>query len=161
MKKDLKSLDLPGFIVNAASEVFDTMLSMALETMESVPDEPADDYRYVGSVSFTGDIAGNIRFGLSGAFAALITAEMMGMEPGEIADPADVADVIGEVSNMIGGDLKSRLCDAGWNCTLSIPSVTMGNDFTIRTKNFDVRETCVFRHGEHVATVEINVKTTS
>ena len=66
--------------------------------------------------------------------------------------------MIGELSNMIGGDLKSRLCDAGFECELSIPSITSGKDFNIESKGWAVNEAVCFQHGEHIALIEDFIK---
>ena len=44
----------------------------------------------------------------------------------------DVKDVIREMCNMVGGNLKSAFCDAGLICEFSPPSFTTGNDFKYR-----------------------------
>jgi CheY-specific phosphatase CheX len=36
---------------------------------------------------------------------------------------------------MITGNLKSCLCDMGFNCALSIPSVMRGEEITVSAKN--------------------------
>jgi CheY-specific phosphatase CheX len=39
---------------------------------------------------------------------------------------------------MVTGNLKSRLCDLGFNCALSIPSVMRGDDITVSAKNASI-----------------------
>jgi len=55
----------------------------------------------------------------------------------DIGSDEEVNDVIGEVCNMVGGDLKSRLCDAGFTSSLSIPSITYGESFRIQPEGWD------------------------
>ena len=57
-----------------------------------------------------------------------------------------------------GGDLKSRLCDAGFDCSLSIPSITSGKDFQIESKGWAVNEQFFFEFQEHIALVEAFIK---
>jgi len=66
--------------------------------------------------------------------------------------------VIGELSNMIGGDLKSRLCDAGLPCQLSIPSITSGSDFKIESRGWVRSERFVCANQGQSAIVEIFIK---
>ena len=154
---ELNELDFKGFVTTAANEVFDTMLSMELE---SVPGEaPAiTGSRIVGSVSFAGDVMGNVHIHVSQAFARLITAAMLGMELDEVEDDEEVHDVIGELSNMVSGDLKSRLCDEGLPCQLSIPSTTSGSDFRIESMGWSRFERYAFRCQDHLAVVEVSIK---
>ena len=72
--------------------------------------------------------------------------------------PEEVNDVIGEVSNMVGGHLKSRFCDSGFPCDLSIPSITSGKNFKIESKNWARHERIAFCHEAHVALVEVFIK---
>ena len=74
---------------------------------------------------------GSINLHVNGDFAKLITAAMLDMEEDEIEGDEEVHDVVGELSNMIGGDLKSRLCDVGLTCELSIPTITSGRELEL------------------------------
>lgn len=59
---------------------------------------------------------------------------------------------------MVGGEMKSRMCDAGLTCSLSIPSVTYGNGFRIESKGWGRYEQIGFRNSQHSALLEIYVK---
>jgi len=153
---DLAAFDLPGFLRGATQEVFDTMLSM--ELTEQDHQEFTGASRIVGSVSLAGSVSGTVNIHVSNTFASQITANMLGMELDEIDSDEEVHDVIGELSNMIGGDLKSRLCDAGFTCELSIPSITSGKDFSIESKGWAVNEIVYFQYQEHIALIEAYIK---
>ena len=153
---DLATFDLPTFLRGATQDVFDTMLSMQLTEQDS--HTLADGSRIVGSVSLAGSVSGTVNVHVSDAFANQITANMLGMELDEIDSDEEVHDVIGELSNMIGGDLKSRLCDAGFVCELSIPSITSGKDFTVESKGWAVKEIVCFQYQDHIALIEAFIK---
>lgn len=153
---DLSAFDLPKFLRGATQEVFDTMLSMAL--VEAQTNAFAETSRIVGSVSLAGSVSGTVNIHVGNTFACLITANMLGMELDEIDSDEEIHDVIGELSNMIGGDLKSRLCDAGFECQLSIPSITSGKDFKIESKGWAVNEIVCFQYEDHVALIEAFIK---
>ena len=153
---DLAAFDLPTFLRGATQEVFDTMLSMELS--EQDVQAMAEGNRIVGSVSLAGSASGTVNIHVSDAFACQITANMLGMDLDEIDSDEEVHDVIGELSNMIGGDLKSRLCDAGFTCELSIPSITSGKDFNIESKGWAVKERVCFQFEEHLALIEAYIK---
>ena len=118
---EINALDLKAFATNATCGVFDTMLSMAVEFFDEETHEIIDGGKIVGSVSFAGDVMGIVSIHVGNTFARVMTATMLGMDLEEVEDQEEVDDVIGEVSNMIGGDLKSRFCDSGLPCRLSIP----------------------------------------
>ena len=153
---DLTAFDLPTFLRGATQEVFDTMLSMALAEKKNTGF--TEGSRIVGSVSLAGTVSGTVNIHVSDVFARRITANMLGMEPDEIDSEEEVHDVIGELSNMIGGDLKSRLCDAGFACELSIPSITSGKDFSIESKGWAVNEVVSFQYEDHIAVIEAFIK---
>jgi len=155
---DINTVDLRGFVAGAMDEVFDTMLSMNIELADEGVQADVDGERIVGSVGFAGKAVGSVSIQVNEAFARQITAAMLGMEEDEIEGDEEVHDVIGELSNMVGGDLKSRLCDEGLNCDLSIPSITKGSDFRTEIKGWDRHESLVFRHQEQFALVNVYVK---
>lgn len=153
-----KGLDLQNIINEAMVNVFDTMLSMNIEMDDENAKENQGIPHIVGTVGFAGKVMGNINVNLKDDFARLITAEMLGMEIDEIESDEDVYDVVGELCNMIGGDLKSRLCDLGLTCELSIPSVTGGSDFKTETKGWDRSECLCFKCREYTALVQLYIK---
>ena len=106
---DINTVGLRGFISGAMDEVFDTMLSMDIELTDERVQANVDGERIVGSVGFAGKAVGSVSIQVKEAFARSITAAMLGMEEDEIDGEEEILDVIGELSNMVGGDLKSRL----------------------------------------------------
>jgi CheY-specific phosphatase CheX len=154
----INSLDLKGFITNAVREVFDTMLSMEVEAVEEPSAANYNGNRIVGSIGFAGLVMGNLNLHVEEAFARRMTAAMLDMEADDIEGSEDIHDVIGEICNMICGDLKSRLCDEGLTCELSIPSITSGKEFTIEAQGWARRERYGFRSHPYTALVEIFMK---
>ena len=153
----INDLDLKEFVSNSVNDVFDTMLSMELEQFEADSQVDVGDSRIVGSVSFAGKALGTVRIHLSTDFAGIITSAMLDMESDEIEDE-EVTDVVGELSNMIGGNLKSRFCDSGLTCAISIPSITKGSNFKIESMDWERCECFGFRYQEHTALVEVVMK---
>jgi len=155
---DIQQLDLKSIAVNSTKQVFQTMLSMPIDVAASASESTISGSRVVGSVGFAGDVMGSIYIHVPGSFAKEMAAAMLGMEPDEIEDDDEVNDVIGEVSNMIGGDLKSRLCDAGFPCQLSIPNITRGTDFHIDTIGWVRHERIGFKKDNKSIVVDVYVK---
>jgi chemotaxis protein CheX len=154
----INSLDIKSLITNVVSEVFDTMLSMEVESIDGKPPEPDNGNLIVGSVGFAGAVLGNLNLHVAEEFACRMTAAMLGMETDEIESDEEVHDVIGELCNMICGDLKSRLCDAGLPCELSIPSITSGKEFKIESRGWERNEQYGFRNQNHTALVAVYMK---
>ena len=155
---EIDSLDIKTSVTKAINDVFDKMLSMNVEVLDTETHENIDENKFVGSVSFTGELMGRMSVHVSDAFAHLITASMLGLELDEIEGEGEVYDVIGELSNMIGGNLKSYFCDSGLPCELSVPTITSGSDFNIDSTGWMRSENITFRHQQHTAFVEVHTK---
>ena len=152
---DDNGIDLGAVVSGALEEVFETMLSMELEPLNGETDtSKITGHKLVGWVSFGGKAMGNTSLHLSKDFARLIGCTMLGVEPDDIEDE-EVEDVIGEVSNMVGGTLTSYLRDCGFPCELSIPSIASGSDFKIDAKGWVRQEVLGFRHHDHIAIVKV------
>ncbi len=150
--------ELKAFMGRSVQEVFDTMLSMPLDPLDEMPDLSSSEERMVGSVGFAGKVLGCVNLHVPCAYARLIAGDMLGVEPDELDGPEEIQDVIGEISNMIGGGIKSRLCDSGYPCELSIPSITSGKDFAVESKGWAIREAFPFSYRNHSAFVEVFLK---
>jgi len=155
---EINKLDLKGFCFNSIRGVFRTMLSMEVNPVEVDPLMEVSGSKVVGCVGFAGDVIGNICVHVSKQFARVMTASMLSMEVDEVEDDEEINDVIGEVSNMVGGDMKSKLCDAGFPCVLSIPNVTSGSDFKIESKGWVRHEKIAFQYQEQLSMVEVFIK---
>jgi chemotaxis protein CheX len=61
--------------------------------------------------------------------AKFITGSFLGMEVEELDE--DVKDAVGEIANMVAGNLKVSFADQGVNIELAIPTSTIGDSFKI------------------------------
>jgi chemotaxis protein CheX len=132
---------------------------MNIEPIDGCVEGTNGGNQIVGSVGFAGKVMGNVNILVSSDFAHFITAKMLGMETDEIESEEEVFDVIGELCNMVGGDIKSRLCDHGFKCDLSIPSVTRGNNLKIESMGWDRCESFGFKYRANTALVHVYMKT--
>ena len=73
------------------------------------------------SVSITGAWTGHLVFASSAVGARRAAAAFLSVAPAEVT-PADVTDVLGELANIVGGNVKAML-PAG--CSLSLPRVVL------------------------------------
>jgi chemotaxis protein CheX len=80
------------------------------------------DSPVTASVSITGSWEGHVVFGCSMAAARTAAAVLLAMGEDELAE-ADVADAVGELANMIGGNVKSLLPAPS---ALTLPLVSLG-----------------------------------
>jgi flagellar motor switch protein FliN len=165
-KQQLKAVDISKFsrldIISATGdsviELFDVMLSMAVEISDTETLSGSDITRYMGSLTFAGEVLGNLSLQVSESFSGEMAGAMLGLEPGETQTPEEIKDVIGEVTNIIGGNLKAAFEDSGLKCRISPPNITSGTDFKFQTANMDRYERFSFQFNKNEILVEICVK---
>jgi CheY-specific phosphatase CheX len=93
-----------------------------------------------GEVEFSGKGTGVVQVRLAPADAQRVASSVIGVRFEDLTSPAEIDDVIGELVNMIGGNLKSNLCDAGISTKLSAPRVSRTTDFRRQTVSGGVSE---------------------
>ncbi len=156
------------YINRAVSDVFKTMIgreptfSTQVEPREgrtlliSEPHRP----QVVGTVGFIGDCNGLIYLHLDLAFARVCTCLLLGMNDAELDAAGDesINDAIGELTNMTVGSFKNGLCDAGYPCKLTIPSILRGTNFSIEPISSAVRHVYYFDCAEHRVVADILMK---
>ena len=144
--EDYKSR-IPGFsldqdmgrcITKATSEVFRTMMGLRVTagpvTVEKAQMRKAE---VIGSIGVAGFLTGSISLFLPRTLANKAVASLLMMEPDELED-GDMVDAIGELTNMVGGSIKTELFQKAPLFDISIPSVYVGDDLQRRTVSDDL-----------------------
>jgi chemotaxis protein CheX len=137
--------DLDELVRAAVAEVFSTMLNCEARPEPGEIPKLNGEMHIAGSVGFIGPITGVIYVYVSGRFARQITCRMLGLAEREVESDEIVHDTIGELTNMVVGHLKSRLSDRGLNCSLTIPSIVCGSQFSIEPISCALRRAYRFR----------------
>lgn len=115
-------------IIESAIEIFTGMVMMEI----SVAGEPMEKIgplkkSITGMVGLAGTHKGVLAVHFPKEVALAVTSSFLGMEVEEIND--DVQDAIGEIANMLGGNLKTILSDRGKDIMLSLPSTISGDEY--------------------------------
>jgi chemotaxis protein CheX len=113
-------------VIKIVESIFLTMMDVEVSVSESAS-VPAGD-RITAAVYLEGDWNGAVSIECSHPQACSFAGSFLGMDAPEIVDD-DVRDALGELANMIGGNIKSVI---GTDIRLSMPSVIDGNDYTVR-----------------------------
>ncbi|WP_051553537.1 chemotaxis protein CheX [Desulfobulbus elongatus] len=85
-----------------------------------------------GMVGLAGTHKGVLAVHFPNEVALAVTSNFLGMEVGEINE--DVQDAIGEIANMLGGNLKTILSDRGRDIQLSLPSTIFGDEYAFSSQ---------------------------
>jgi chemotaxis protein CheX len=132
--------------------VFITMMGLEV----SVCDTPsiASAGRLTSFVQLTGDWNGTVIFECTKRQACQFSGRMLAMDPPEAVDD-DVRDMLGELANMIAGNLKSGMAPG---VRLSMPTVMDGSDYDLRVCGSQVQDKLTFEcaEGHFVVTVLSN-----
>ncbi len=156
---NIENFDIKSHIIESIVEVFDTMVSMKIEHSDSEPQDTGEADCVVAAVNFAGNVAGILNIQVTTDLARLMTANKLDLEPEALEGDGEIKDLLSEISNIVGGNLKSALNDAGLACELSTPSMTYGDDLTINSSNMERFERFVFMHQQDWIFVEIGLKT--
>jgi len=87
--------------------------------------------------------------------AKAIAAGILGLEPAELTDNDEIRDAAGELLNIMTGNFKSNLCDAGLDCRLQPPKVGMTEDFSTPVEPGGGLERLAFRAGKIEIFIEV------
>lgn len=135
-------------LAQALIKSFQTMLSLKLENIDRNEGEPLDGEHLLGMIGFSGKVEGRVYLRMNLTSAKGIAAGIFGMSADELADTNEIKDAIGELLNIMTGNFKSNLCDAGLDCRLQTPDVKLTNDFQTPTVPGGGLERMAFRCGK-------------
>jgi chemotaxis protein CheX len=129
------SVDVSTTLISCVVDsIFSTMLDVPVRAIDC--DVPVLKDKVTSSVYLEGPWNGAVSLICSRAHACQLASRFMGVDPPAEVDD-DVRDALGELANMIGGNIKSCL---GPEMQLSLPSVIDGSDYEIRVCGSEVRD---------------------
>lgn len=137
---------LTKLLENAVLKVMQTTAHMGAKFIQRHPRRETDgtpfykagsrDPLIVGSVGFTGEANGMVYLYMEMDLAAQIAAGITGMTAAEMLSPENadiVKDVVGEITNMTVGTFKNGICDLGFQCKVTLPTVLRGSQLQVET----------------------------
>jgi chemotaxis protein CheX len=150
--------DIEMLIGSAVAEVFGTMLN--LPVAPEVKDTPIQngEPHVASSVGFIGRLTGVVFLYSTNSFAKRMTGKLLGMEDNEVDGDEMVNDAMGEIANMVVGNIKSRLSDRGMPCVLTIPSIVRGHHLSIEPMSSTERRVFSFKSQQNQLVVEVLLK---
>ncbi len=135
---------LTKLLENAVLKVMHTTAHMGAKFVRRHSRDEADgapfykagsrDPLIVGSVGFTGEANGMVYLYMEMDLAAQIAAGITGMTAAEMLTPDNaeiVKDVVGEITNMTVGTFKNGICDLGFQCKVTLPTVLRGSQLQV------------------------------
>lgn len=135
-------------LIRAVHNTFQTMLDIELKALSHKELVPFSTEHVLGEVTFVGKTTGLVNLRLPCSAVLLFGERLLGLTAEDLADQTVGNDVIGELCNMIVGNFKSNLCDAGLECKLSQPSISRTKEFKLQTVAGGTSERYGFRAKE-------------
>ena len=142
MPTELNIQILPNELAQIVESVFGAM--MGLETSECSSLWFSSGDRLTAAVYLVGGWNGAVLLECDREQACRFAGYFLSIDPPETVDDV-VRDVLGELANMIGGNLK---CVLTRGIRLSMPSIVDGNDYSLRVCGAEVCERLAFRCAE-------------
>ena len=150
-------MDLQKHITDATTEIFETMIMLDINAGDPIV-EKINNFKcsVSGVIGLAGSCKGMLAIHLPDKVAMSITGSFLGMDVTEIDD--DVTDAIGELANMVAGNIKMILDEKGNNVTVSIPSCVHGDEYTLDTVSDSKRVVIPFKIESGQFLVELQIK---
>lgn len=144
-------------LARAVQKTFVTMLGIELKQLSAAAVESFEGEHVLSTVAFDGKATGRVSLRYLPETARVLAAHILGVSTGEVGGNADVDDVVGELSNIVVGNFKSNLCDAGLACKLSTPSISRTETFQLGRLIGGFAERMAFRAPDLSVFVDITV----
>jgi chemotaxis protein CheX len=123
----MASRDHTECVAEATSQILTATCGAEIEPL-SEQDIHASGESIVGVISLVGDVEWSLFFGLPSDTAVAACYQFAGFDiPFE---SADMGDAIGELTNMLAGQIKMNLDQKGLAADISLPSVIRSEDLT-------------------------------
>ena len=126
--------DIIPKLVDATQEIFTGMVMMEIaQDGEPLAELGTMKDSITGMVGLAGTHKGMLAVHFPNSLALAITTSFLGMDVTEMNE--DVQDAIGEIANMLGGNVKTILSDKGRDIQLSLPSTISGEEYSFTSQN--------------------------
>lgn len=144
-------------ISGATNEVFATMLDLEISPGHVEEDGAASSQAsgVVALLGLAGEWVGNGRICCTPEFGCKMASQLL-MQPFSAVNE-EVLDAIGEVANMIIGNVKNALEERLGALSLSTPTVIYGHNFEARSVGVRERITLAFSSGDDQLQVQISI----
>ncbi len=143
-------------LTRAVAKTFQTMLGLKVDLINPALVKSDLGEHILGAVEFSGRASGVVRLRLPQHAARLVASRLLGLDPSELTHPGEIADGIGELVNIVVGNFKSNLCDAGLDCRLSAPRITQTSDCSLQAVRGGGAERLAFQAPDITLLVDVS-----
>jgi len=134
-----------------------TMLSLKLEPVERRAVPTLSGEHLLSTIGFSGKAEGSVYLRMDTETSVRVASAILGVPADALSPGSDVNDAVGELLNIMAGNFKSNLCDAGLVCRLQTPNVRTSEDLETPSTAGGGIERMAFRSGSIVLHVDLTV----
>lgn len=154
--KSISRDEVVAAITSATQEVFSTMLALEMKagevmTERSVAAAPASGL--VSLIGLAGSWSGTGSLACTGTFACTMASSLLACSFESVNE--EVLDAVGEVTNMIIGNVKTAIEERVGEMGLSTPTVIFGRNFQTRSARIHDWTVVPFEAGSEVLYVQM------
>jgi chemotaxis protein CheX len=129
-------------LVHVVDEIFSSMAGMQLDPSPTPVQFDRQKGYVVSVVQIVGEWQGAVRLDTDLDLCRLVCSRFLGVEPSDLS-PDDIRDAAGELANITGGSVKALIAPT---CSLSLPSVVMGQNYEFSLLQGKVIQETSFLH---------------
>jgi CheY-specific phosphatase CheX len=143
------SLIVVDLLQQTVVDTFNTMISMEMKSEDPAQMPMPPGGFLIGSARFTGRATGDVLLAFPHSFSRFITAQLLGGRPDDKWPAETISDAVGEIVNIVTGNLQSRLADAGLPSDMGLPEVKQAAVFPSVTILGGTSDRFYYRNGNH------------
>ena len=128
--------------INVCKSVFRDFLNLDLEAKmpHFLDKETSSEWDISGIIGLTGEARGAVVISMNDVLAIKITGQLTGKVHKVLYD--EVVDAVGELINIIAGNVKQELEDA-FRLVISLPTIVKGKEHSINWPTSQARVICI------------------
>lgn len=149
-------MDIQDKMIDSTKEIFASMVMMEVSVKEVMVDHGPLYDTITGMIGLAGTHKGILAVHVPYTVAMAITSSFLMMDVTEINE--DVHDAIGEVANMLGGNVKTILSENGRDIDLSLPSTIAGSEYSFSSDKKVDKVIIEFDTGKGTFLVEMDLE---
>ena len=150
-------MEIQDKMIEATKEIFSSMVMMEISVNEIMDEHGPLNDAITGMIGLAGTHKGILAVHFPYAVAMAITSSFLMMDVEEVNE--DVHDAVGEIANMLGGNVKTILSENGRDIDLSLPSTISGSQYNFQSDKQVEKVIIEFDTGKGNFMVEMDLET--
>ena len=154
---DLSNLDIRTAIIESTLKTFDTTMSLDVEYSEvESPDSFAGDI-IQSAAQLSGDTNGILKLQVPADLVRIMLANKGDVNVEDLEGDEGISELLSDILNSIGHDLKALLSEAGLACNISTPDAAEETGKQIDHGYLENYDQLIFRHEEYKFQIDVGI----